>query len=143
MPALGAEAVVCRDEGNWVEEIRSKLNGHAVDVVADVVAGPLFNNLINLLRAEGRYTTAGAFAGPIVELDLRTIYLKHLQINGSSQGTRQAFARLLQYIESGRITANLFATYPLSEFHRAQTDFMAKNYIGKLVVMPDRFYKPV
>ena len=141
--ALGAEAVVCRDEGNWVEEIRSKLNGHAVDVVADVVAGPLFNNLINLLRAEGRYTTAGAFAGPIVELDLRTIYLKHLQINGSSQGTRQAFARLLQYIESGRITANLFATYPLSEFHRAQTDFMAKNYIGKLVVMPDRFYKPV
>ena len=35
---------------------------------------------------------------------------------------------------------NLFATYPLSEFHRAQTDFMAKKYIGKLVVMPDRFF---
>jgi len=38
---------------------------------------------------------------------------------------------------------NLYATYPLSEFHRAQTDFMAKKYIGKLVVMPDRFFTAV
>ena len=82
------------------------------------------------------------FAGPVVELDLRTLYLKHLEIHGSSQGTRQAFARLVNYIESGKLTANLFATYPLSEFHRAQTDFMAKGYVGKLVVMPDRFYHP-
>jgi alcohol dehydrogenase len=27
--------------------------------------------------------------------------------------------------------------YPLSDFHRAQSDFMAKNFIGKLVVVPD------
>ena len=47
------------------------------------------------------------------------------------------------YIEAGKIDANLFATYPLSEFHRAQTAFMSKNYVGKLVVMPDRFYHSV
>ena len=57
--------------------------------------------------------------------------------------TRAAFARLLGYIESGKVTANLYATYPLSEFHRAQGDFIAKGYVGKLVVMPDRFYQPV
>ena len=141
--ALGAEGVVLRDQGDWVEQVNTLLNGNAVDVVADVVAGPLFKELINLLRPEGRYTTAGAFAGPIVELDLRTVYLKHLEIHGSSQGTRKAFARLVDYIESGKITANLFATYPLSEFHRAQTDFMAKGYVGKLVVMPDRFFQAV
>ena len=28
-------------------------------------------------------------------------------------------------------------------FHRAQSDFMAKKYIGKLVVMPDRFYNAI
>jgi NADPH:quinone reductase-like Zn-dependent oxidoreductase len=49
----------------------------------------------------------------------------------------------LNYIESGKISPSLYATYPLSEFHRAQTDFMAKKYIGKLVVMPDRFFKAV
>jgi len=139
---LGAEGVALRDQGHWVAQVNDLLNGEDIDVVADVVAGPLFKDLINLLRPEGRYTTAGAFAGPLVELDLRTVYLKHLEIHGSSQGTCQAFARLLSYIESGKLTANLFATYPLSEFHRAQTDFMAKGYVGKLVVMPDRFYHP-
>ena len=141
--ALGAEGVVLRDDGDWVAQLQSLLKDASIDVVADVVAGPLFKDLINLLRPEGRYTTAGAFAGALVELDLRTVYLKHLQIHGSSQGTRQAFARLLQYIESGKLSANLFATYPLSEFHRAQSDFMSKNYVGKLVVMPDRFYRPL
>jgi len=141
--ALGAEGVVLRDEGDWAARLRSLLGEAEIDVVADVVAGPLFRELINLLRPEGRYTTAGAFAGPLVELDLRTVYLKHLQIHGSSQGTRQAFARLLEYIEAGKLDANLFATYPLSEFHRAQRDFMSKQYVGKLVVMPDRFYQPV
>jgi NADPH:quinone reductase-like Zn-dependent oxidoreductase len=141
--ALGAEGIVLRDRGDWVQQLLTQLQGESIDVVADVVAGPLFKDLINLLRPEGRYTTAGAFAGAMVELDLRTVYLKHLEIHGSSQGTRQAFARLLGYIESGKIRASLFATYPLSDFHRAQTDFMAKNYVGKLVVMPDRFFQPV
>ena len=141
--ALGAEAVVLRDRGDWVEKLRDLLGGAEIDVVADVVAGPLFKDLINLLRPEGRYITAGAFAGGVVELDLRTIYLKHLEIHGSSQGTRQAFARLVGYIEAGKLEPNLFATYPLSDFHRAQTEFMSKGYVGKLVVMPDRFYTPV
>ncbi len=140
--ALGAEAIALRDQGNWVEQVLDALAGKPLDVVADVVAGPLFRDLINLLRPEGRYTTAGAFAGGIVEFDLRTVYLKHLEIHGSSQGTRAAFARLHGYIEAGKIKPNLHATYPLSEFHRAQTDFMNKAYVGKLVVMPDRYYQP-
>jgi NADPH:quinone reductase-like Zn-dependent oxidoreductase len=141
--ALGAEGVAVRDQGDWVAQIRSLLNGKAIDVVADVVAGPLFNDLINLLRSEGRYTTAGAFAGAMVELDLRTVYLKHLEIHGSSQGTRKAFTQLLNYIETDKIRPCLFATYPLSEFHCAQTDFMSKKHVGKLVVMPDRFFQQI
>ncbi len=141
--ALGAEGVALRDDGDWVEQVHELLQDQPLDVVADVVAGPLFKPLINLLRPEGRYVTAGAFAGHAVELDLRTVYLKHLEIHGSSQGTRAAFASLLNYIEAGKLAPNLFATYPLSEFHRAQTEFMEKGYVGKLVVMPDRFYQPV
>ena len=138
--SLGAEAVVLRDKDDLTQQVNQATNGKAIDVVADVVAGPMFKDLINILRPEGRYTTAGAFAGPVVELDLRTVYLKHLEIHGSSQGTRAAFARLVHYIEEKKITANLFATYRLSDFHQAQTDFMNKGYVGKLVVMPDRFF---
>ena len=137
--AIGAEGIITRDDGSLINQVNDVTNGKPIDVVADVVAGPLFKDLINILRPEGRYATAGAFAGPVVELDLRTIYLKHLEIHGSSQGTRAAFASLLEYIKKGKVQPNLFATYKLSELHQAQTEFMTKTHIGKLVVMPDKF----
>jgi NADPH:quinone reductase-like Zn-dependent oxidoreductase len=134
---LGAEGVVLRDGGDLVEAVAAATGGEPIDVVADLVAGPMFNDLLRILRPEGRYTTAGAIAGPVVQLDLRTMYLKHLQLHGSSQGTRGAFRRLVGLIEDGTIRPLLHGTYPLSAFHRAQTEFMAKRFIGNLVVVPD------
>jgi NADPH:quinone reductase-like Zn-dependent oxidoreductase len=90
-----------------------------------------------VLRPGGRYATVGAIGGPVVQLDLRTLYLKHLEMHGSSQDTRGAFRRLVRYIEEGKIKALLAGVYRLSDFHRAQTDFMAKGFVGKLVVVPD------
>ena len=135
--ALGAEDVVLRGEGDLVEQVESMLGGEPIDVVADLVAGPMFNDLLRVLRPEGRYTTSGAIAGPVVPLDLRTMYLKHLELHGSSQGTRAAFRRLVGYIEDGAIQPILAGTYPLSRFHDAQTAFMAKQYVGNIVVVPD------
>ena len=140
---LGAEAVVTRQAGDLIAAVRRATGGAPIDVVADLVAGPLFNDLITILRPEGRYTTAGAIGGPVVQLDLRRIYLKHLQIHGSSQGTRAAFRRLVTYIEEGRIRPVLAATYPLSKLHDAQKAFMAKEFVGKLVVQPDSKWTPV
>ncbi len=50
-----------------------------------------------------------------VALDLRTVYLKHLELHGSSQGTRGAFRALLGYIGTEKIRPLLHATYRLSE----------------------------
>ncbi|MBS1270429.1 MAG: alcohol dehydrogenase [Gammaproteobacteria bacterium] len=140
---IGAEATVTRGRGDFEEAVRRTIGEQPLDVVADLVAGDMFTPLVNLLRPEGRYVTAGAIAGPVVHLDLRTMYLKHLELHGSSQGTRGALRDLVRYIETGKIKPLLHATYRLSEFHRAQTDFIAKSFIGKLVVMPDRHYKAV
>lgn len=141
---LGAEALVFRDSDQSLPEaVNEATGGEPIDVVADLVAGPMFNDLLVILRPEGRYTTAGAIGGPVVQLDLRTMYLKHLELHGSSQGTRAAFARLVEYIEQGKITSFLDRTFPLSEFHRAQQAFISKDFVGKLVVVPDRHWQSV
>ena len=114
-----------------------------MDVVVDVVAGPLFNDLLRVLRPEGRYVTCGAIAGPVVEMDLRTIYLKHLQLHGSSQGDRADFDRLVRYIEAGELKALVGGVYRLSDLRRAQADFQAKRFVGKLVVVPDSKWSDV
>lgn len=137
MKDIGAEATVVRGEGDLVQKTEEATAGKPVDVVADLVAGPIFNDLLRILKMEGRYTTAGAIGGPVVDLDLRTLYLKQQELHGSSQGTRTAFRRLLKYIEEGKIRSLLDRTYRLSDFHTAQTAFMSKSYVGKLVVVPD------
>jgi NADPH:quinone reductase-like Zn-dependent oxidoreductase len=141
--ACGAEAVVARGVDDLPAAVAEATGGAAIDVVADLVGGPMFNDLITIVRPEGRYTTAGAIGGPVVELDLRRIYLKHLQIHGSSQGTRAAFKRLAGYIEAGKIAPLLWKTFPLSRIHDAQREFMAKEYVGKLVMQPDAKWTPV
>jgi alcohol dehydrogenase len=133
---IGAEAVVTRG-GDLVADVARATHGAPIDVVADLVGGAMFNDLLKILRPEGRYTTAGAIAGPVVQLDLRTMYLKQLQLHGSSQGTRTDFRRLVRYIEEEKVRPLVGGVYRLSDFHRAQTDFMAKGFVGKLVVVPD------
>jgi NADPH:quinone reductase-like Zn-dependent oxidoreductase len=134
---IGAEAVITRGVPDLVAAVDEATGGKPIDVVADLVGGSIFNDLLRILRPEGRYTTAGAIAGPVVQLDLRTMYLKQLQLHGSSQGTRADFRRIVRYIEEGRIRPLVGGVYALSDFHRAQSDFMAKDFVGKLVVVPD------
>ncbi|MFV2143514.1 alcohol dehydrogenase family protein [Isoptericola sp. G70] len=139
---IGAEGTILRDVEDLVAEVERVVDG-PVDVVADLVAGPMFNDLLRILRPEGRYSTAGAIGGPVVDLDLRTMYLKQLELHGSSQGTRTAFRRLVRYISDGEIKPLLDRTFRLSDFHEAQRTFMSKTYIGKLVVVPDRHWDTV
>ena len=107
-----------------------------VDVVADVVVGRDFE-LLNVLRPFGRYVTAGGIAGPVVETDLRTVYLKQLTLVGSSFATHEEFAALVDLIRAGRLRPVVAGVYPLHELARAQADFVAKRFVGKLVVTPD------
>src|SRR5918993_1561036 len=140
--ALGTELVITRDAGNLPAAVTKVTGGQPIDVVADVVGGDVFADLLNVLRPMGRYVTAGAIAGPVVRLDLRTLYLKQLELTGSTMGTHQEFASLVEHIASGRIKPLLARTYPLSDIRQAQRDFMNKNFFGKLVVIPNRGSEP-
>ena len=79
---------------------------------------------------------AGAIAGPVVRLDLRTLYLKHLELIGSTMGTREEFAELVDLLEEDKSKPLLAGTYSLSEIKRAQEDFKKKDIFGKLVLVP-------
>ncbi|RUU53546.1 Zn-dependent oxidoreductase, partial [Mesorhizobium sp. M7A.T.Ca.TU.009.01.1.1] len=137
---IGAEVVITRGVADLPRAVNEATGGQPIDVVADLVGGAIFNDLLRILRPEGRYTTAGAIAGPVVQFDLRTMYLKQLQLHGSSQGTRADFRRIVGYIEARKIRPLVGGVYKLSDFHHAQADFIAKDFVGKLVVVPDAMW---
>ena len=128
---LGAAVLIPRTDC-----LRDHVDSNCIDVVIDVVAGNGFANLLDVLKPGGRYATAGAIAGPIVELDMRTLYLKDLTLLGRTLQSPEVFPNLVRYIEREEIKALVAATYPLRDLQRAQQDFAAKSFIGKLVVLP-------
>lgn len=106
-----------------------------VDVVADVVGGPLCRELLDgHVRPLGRYVIAGAMAGPRVELDLRRLYLHQIEFVGSSFGSHEDFAKLVALIEDGSLRPLLAHRYPLADFVRAQRHFMRKDFVGNIVL---------
>ena len=108
----------------------------AFDVVIDLVAGPKWPELLDILRRGGRYAVAGAIAGPLVELDVRTLYLKDLTFYGCTYQEKIVFENLVSYVEHDEIRPLVSKTYPLSDIHKAQEDFIAKKFTGKLVLLP-------
>jgi len=131
---IGAAAVITRGVGDFKTEVMKALSG-PIDVVVDTVAGPLFSDLLALLRRGGRYVSCGAIGGPVVEFDVRTMYLNHLDLIGSSQGSRREFNAVVDYALSGRIRPLLARTYSLADIARAQADFKKKDFVGKLVIV--------
>lgn len=114
----------------------AKLGSDSVDLVVEVVGGSGFPRLLDVPRQGGRYATAGAIAGPIVDLDLRTVYLKDLTLLGCTFQDDVVFDNLIRYIERGEIGALVAQTNPLREIGQAQRDFLAKRHTGKLVLIP-------
>ena len=78
--------------------------------------------------------TAGAIAGPIVELDLRTLYLRDITMHGATVFPPAVFENLVSYIERDEIKPVVAATYPLSELREAQADFVKKDHVGAFVI---------
>ena len=129
--ALGADVVLPRAP----KDLRGALAGEAVTVVADVVGGPYWPELIDVLARGGRYVCSGAIAGPMVDLDLRTLYLRDLTFFGSTVIAAGVMTNLIRYIEAGEIRPALAATYSLAELHAAQEAFVAKVHTGNIVVV--------
>lgn len=106
------------------------------DAVIDVVGGSAWASLILALKPGGHYAVSGAIAGPIVEADLRDIYLRDITIHGCTHQAPEVFGRLVELMISGRIKPLVSRTYPLKDIARAQADFQAKTLPGKLVLLP-------
>jgi NADPH:quinone reductase-like Zn-dependent oxidoreductase len=129
--ALGASRVISRDA-----DLVELLGRETMDVVIDVVGGGQFVQLLEILRRGGRYAAAGAIAGPIVNLDLRTLYLKDLRLHGCTVFEPSVFRNLVGYIERGEIRPTVAKIFALSSIVAAQREFSAKNHAGKIVLQP-------
>lgn len=129
--SIGADRIVHRGE-----DIVAGFGEKSIDVVIDNVAGGAFGDVLKLLKRGGRYVSSGAIAGPIVELDMRTFYLRDLTLIGCTAWDEPVFPNLISYIERGELRPLLAGTFPLEEIAAAQREFLEKTHFGKFVLIP-------
>lgn len=132
--SFNPDAILPRQPEDLQAALTSAIGAPKVTVVADVVGGDAFPSLIEALARGGRYTCSGAIAGPIVPLDLRTMYLNDLTFTGATILSPNIFPDLVGYIERGEIRPLLAAAFPFEELHAAQEAFTAKTHVGNIVV---------
>lgn len=127
----GADAIVFRGDDSTATVLPE-----TVDAIIDVVGGPAFPDVFALLRRGGRYATSGAVAGPIVSLDLRTLYLRDITMYGATAWDREVFPNLVSYLERNEVRPVVAKVYPLEEIEAAQREFLERRHVGKLVLVP-------
>ena len=128
---LGADSVIDRGA-----DLVDALGENSIDVVLDLVAGDQWSALLDVLRLGGRYAVAGAIAGPMVNFDVRTLYLKDLSFFGCTFQEDVVFKNIIKYLEDGEIKPLIAKTFPLHDIGAAQEAFLAKQFVGKLVLIP-------
>lgn len=129
---FGADRTLPRDA-----DLVSEVGQGSVDVVVDLVAGSSWPSLLDVLCSGGRYAVAGAIGGPIVELDVRTLYLKDLSFFGCTVLETEVFGNLIGRIERSEIKPLVAEVFALKEINAAQETFSEKGYSGKIVLKVD------
>lgn len=129
--SIGADHIVGRGG-----DLLSAVGEDSIDAVVDVVGGDFFPVLLQVLKRGGRYATSGAIGGPLVSLDMRTLYLKDLSLFGCTAWAEPVFPNLISYIERGEIQPLVAKTFPLRDIADAQREFLKKKHFGKFVLIP-------
>ena len=107
------------------------LAGRTVSAELDTFEIMLYRSLTGIIVV---FAVSGAIGGAMVELDVRTLYLKDLSFFGCTVLEPQVFQNLVNRIEKQQIGAIVAESYPLADIHKAQDEFLKKKHVGKIVL---------
>lgn len=84
-------------------------------MVFDNVGGEGFPVWLKVLKVGGKYVTSGAIGGPFVQLDMRDLYLKDIQMIGCTLWDERVMPNLVKYVENQKIQPLIYKTYKLDQ----------------------------
>ena len=133
--ALGADEFVEFDEAHPLDRVLWQASGkRGFDVVFDSVGAPTVPRSVRALARGGRVVVIGATAGPLVEVDVRTLFWRQASIRGSTMANAGEFREVLDHLAAGRLRAVVDSVRPLDEAVAAFDRFEAPDLFGKIVV---------
>lgn len=135
--ALGADACLDYRRDRIVDGVMDFSGGRGVDAVIDNVGEATWGASLRSLRRGGRLVTCGATSGPNPPSDLQRVFIRQLQIFGSTLGTHDEFRALLDSVFAGQLSPVIDRSYEFADAARALDDLQHARQCGKLVLNID------
>jgi NADPH:quinone reductase-like Zn-dependent oxidoreductase len=133
--ALGADDFVTFDETSPLDAVLWRTSGKkGFDVIFDSVGAPTVPRSIRALARGGRVIVIGATAGPLAEIDLRTLFWRQASIRGSTMANAKEFDEVFSHLAAGRLHAVIDSVRPWEEGSAAFARFEAPDLFGKIVL---------
>lgn len=131
---LGADVLIDRNtQPDWARAVHAATNKQGVDVVVDNV-GTTFPLSFRAAKKGGRILTVGNTGGPKFEIDNRFIFSKQLSLIGSTMGTLEDFATVMQLVTTGKLQVALDRSFALKDARAAQERLESGAQLGKITL---------
>jgi NADPH:quinone reductase-like Zn-dependent oxidoreductase len=132
---LGADEFVTFDDQTPLDVVLWRASGKkGFDVIFDSVGAPTLPRSVRALARGGRVVVIGATAGPMVEVDVRTLFWRQASIRGSTMADAAEFDAVLAHLAAGRLRAVVDSARPWEEAPAAFARFESPDLFGKIVL---------
>jgi NADPH2:quinone reductase len=141
---MGAFATIDSSTEDVKTRARELTDGKGVDVVYDVVGGPVSEAALRALTFDGRFCVIG-FTGGIAKVPLNLVLLNNRTVVGVEWGgwvmrhadeNRALVAEVVDAIAKGDLHPVQPVPRPLEEAADALQDLLERRAVGKIVLVP-------
>jgi NADPH:quinone reductase len=135
---LGAQHGINYRKQDLTEEVMKLTGKRGADVVFENIADPeLFPKALASLRRGGKLLTAGAHAGPIVPLNVSTLYMNALSVIGTTEHTEEDVEAALDAASKGGLRVLIDRVMPLADAVTAHRLVAERAVTGKVLLIPE------
>ena len=131
---MGADATINGSTQDIAKEALKLTGGRGVDLVIENVGEAVWSSAMKSLVRGGRLVTCGATSGDQPPADLRRIFIRQLQIIGSTLGDFCEFGNLLALVERTGMKPMIDSEFALGDIHAALDRLESGQQFGKVAV---------
>jgi NADPH:quinone reductase-like Zn-dependent oxidoreductase len=129
---LGADATILGGREDIAALALELTGGRGVDVVIENVGEAVWPAALKSLVRGGRIVTCGATTGDRPSADLRRLFIRQLQIFGSTHGTFAEFRDMLAAVERGLVRPLIDSRFGFDAVHDALDLLESARQFGKI-----------
>ena len=129
---IGAVAGFNYRDPAWGKELVAAAGN--MNVVVDSAGGQNYGSLLSIAAPGGRIVNYGATAGPAESLNLFHVFWKQLRLIGSTMGSPDDFAAMIEFVNQHKIEPVVDRVLALADATEGLDCLGASNQFGKLVL---------